>query len=453
MKKKILLIFIVQLFFCSFSFAQKIEQEDFNLEFFKKFQDEILIQNLENALDNNLDLKIAISKVKESERIVKLSLSQELPQIDFSPMLLKTFSSSDLYRGKNNFSIKSYNLSRFLLPVYVSYEVDIWGKNRLKTKSKIQSLKMIEQDKKASYIMLLSSLACNYFNLVRIDELLNLENEFLNLNKDLAQKFENKEKYGLANKDEVLAIKQNTIKVQNIINNLEIEKEILENQISYLLGDKFFSEIKRKDFNSVVELNKTPQVLNSNIILNRPDVILAAENIKRAQYDARIAKKELLPTFTIQGTFGFNGYHNLKGISANHTGLAEISVLPNLNIFDGLKRYNLIKLKKLELERATREYEKAVLSSIQEVNDNLAILKNENKNYLLSNEVLNIQNEKLRLKQNSLTYGLSSDVDVILYKQAQILAKEKMVDNKINLIISSINLYKATGGTNYEENL
>lgn len=427
--------------------------EYLNLDFWQGFQDEILINNLQKAMQNNLDLQIAALKVKESEKIVKLSLSQELPQIDFAPLIGQTFASSDMLRGSNNFMIHSYNQARFLLPVYVSYEVDIWGKNRLKTKSKTQSLKMIEQDEKATYIVFTSAIGADYFNLIKIDKMLELENELLKLSQKLENIIINKEKNGLASRVDILAAKENTVKIRAKINDLETRKETLENQLSYLLGDKLFSAVERNNFDSVVVPCNPPKELDSAIILNRPDVISKSENIIRANFDARIAKKDLLPSFTITGTFGFNGYNNLKGIFANHTGLAEVFVMPQFNIFDGGKKYHFMKLKQIELDEAKKDYEKTVLASLQEVNDSLAILKNENRNYELSNYILDIQNKKLKLKYNNKIHGLSSEADYTLYKISQIMACEKMVNDKINLVISSINLYKAIGGYNYHKDL
>lgn len=457
MKKIFCSIFLI-IQIMSFCFAnakdlQKDKLEYLNLDFWNNFQDEILTDNLKTAFQNNIDLKIAALKVKESEKIVKLSLSQELPQIDFMPMIGQTFSSSNLLRGTNNFMINSYNQSRFLLPLYVSYEVDIWGKNRLKTKSKSQSLKIIEQDEKTTCILLSSAIGADYFNLIKIDKMIELENELLNLNKELENIIINKEKNGLATNDDILLAQENTVKIKAKINNLETKKETLENQLSYLLGDKLFSKAKRNTFDSVIELKSIPQELDSSIILNRPDVVAKSENIIRANYDARIAKKDILPKITITGTFGFNGYNNLKGIFANHTGLAEIYAMPEFNIFDGVRRYNFMKLKQLELEEAKNDYEKTVLASLKEVNDALAVLKNENKNYDISNNILNIRNEKLKLKLNNKLYGLSSETDCIAYKIAQISALEQTVNDKINCIISSINLYRAVGGYNYIENL
>ena len=114
---------------------------------------------------------------------------------------------------------------------------------------------------------------------------------------------------------------------------------------------------------------------------------------------------------------------------------------------------NILKLRKLQYEQAQKEYEKAVIASIQEVNDSLAILKKENKNYKLSENIAQITKTKAQLKLNNRNYGLANDLDYILYQTAEILAQEKLVSDKINYIISSINLYRASGGADYTENL
>ncbi len=444
--KKIFFTILLQLFLSAIA-------QELDLGFWKKFDDEILISNIVQSYNNNLDLKIANSKIKESEKIVKLSLSQELPTLSFDGLMGRTFASSNLERGKNNFAINNYKLTRFLLPLSVSWEVDIWGKNRLKTKSTKQSLKMIEQDKKATLVLLETSIAANYYNLIKIDKLIELEQDLYNLNSSLLTLVEKKEKTGLASPLDVLSVKEVLIESRQKIDNLEAKREVLENQTGYLLGDKLLSKIERKDFSKVKLIENFPFELNSNIIFNRPDVISAKENILRADYNAKAAKREFLPAFTVSGTLGFNGYNTLSKLFASNTGLAELWVIPQFDIIDGNRKYNFLKLKKLELDRSYLEYDRAVLASIEEVNDSLVLLKNENKNYELSKDNLDIANKKAKLNLSNKQYGLASEIDYILYQTKQIIAQQKYVSDKINYIISMVSLYKTVGGINFIDSL
>lgn len=451
--KKILTIILFQLVFNVAGVFAAADSEYVDFDFWKKFNDETLVNNLQKSIENNVDLKIATLKVKESEKIVKMSLASELPSIDFNGLAGKIFSSSDLRRGYQNYMIKSYTQTRFLLPFEVNYEIDIWGKNHLKTKSRKVTQKILQQDEKASYIILTTSLACDYYNLIRIDELLKLETKNQKLTASLLDLIEKREKIGLSALDDVLEVKSKLLQINSNINELIARKQIIENQIAYLMGEKFAPEINRDEFENTIEISAIPQDFKSEIILNRPDVVSAFENITRANYEARIAKKDLLPSFTITGTFGWNGYNNFKGIFKNHTGIAQVFVMPNLNIFDGGKKYQFMKLKQLELKEAQTQYEKAVLASLQEVNDNLAILKNENLNYKNSKDIFDIQTKKLNLKTNNKNFGLSSEIDTILYEQIQLNAKKQLANDKINQIISYINLYRCVGGYDFTKEL
>ena len=455
MKKNLLTIYLIFLISQLFAFCSAIEEDKrqyLNLKFWEKFNDEILINNIVKAYENNPDLKIAETKIKESEKIVKLSLAEELPHINFEGMLGRTFASSDMLRGKNNFMIYNYSQTRFLLPLTASYEIDIWGKNRLRTKSFKESEKMLKEDERAVYIALTSAIAADYFNLIKTDKTLELQKELLKLNKKLLELTKSKEKNGLASIDEVLEIEDKTAQIEIIVNNLEAKKEIFENQLSYLLGDKMFSKVERNDYNSVTLLNEVPNEVNSSIIINRPDVKSSAFNILRANYEAKSTKRDILPSFTIMGTLGFNGYSHGTHLFSPNSGLADLWIVPNFDIFDGGRKYHLMKLKKLEYKRAKDEYEKSVLASIQEVNDALVMSKKEKKNFKISSEIFNIQSQKLRLKEINKTLGLANELDYILYQQAKILAQQKLVDDKINYVISTINLYKSVGGVDFTNN-
>ena len=454
--KKLAITFLIlsQFFILGLSKQKEIENpyEKYNLSFFEHFSDEILINYLKKGLGENQDLKIANLKLQESEKIVKLSLSQELPQIDFTPVLGRTFASSDLLRGDNNFQIHSYSQNRFVLPLSASWEIDIWRKNRLKTKIAQKNVKIIEQDKKSAYVIYASSFSNNYFNLIKINSLLELEKEQNILIKELLDLTKNKEKIGLSRKDDVLKIKETLVNSNAKINDLEAKKEVIQNQLGYLLNDKLFNEIQTSNFDKIKTFDTIPNELNSEVILNRPDVISASEGILKADMEAKIAKRDLLPSFKIMGTLGFNGYNDLSKIFGAHTGMADLWVVPELTIFDAGKKYNLMKLRKLELKEAKVEYERTILNSIKETNDALAVLKTQNKNYSLSKDILNIQLERLKLKYSNKNNGLANKLDYNLYQQSEILARKQLVSDKIDYINSAINLYRTLGGSDFSIN-
>ena len=106
----------------------------------------------------------------------------------------------------------------------------------------------------------------------------------------------------------------------------------------------------------------------------------------------------------------------------------------------------ILKLQKYRYEEARHEYEKAVLTGLQEVNDSTAQLKTDLKNYDESVERYNLEHRRYVLMDHKNKIGAASDLDLLYNKQTELMTKREEVSNKVNCLISTISLYKATGG-------
>ena len=148
--------------------------EYLNLDWWQKYNDPVLTDYISTAFKNNQDLKIATLNVKQSEQVVKQAFASQLPQLGFQGDVFRDFSSADIKFG--DVVIKDYSQSNFFLPLTMSYEVDIWGENYLKTKSFKKQLEMVKQNERASYISLTSAVASEYLNLVKLDKLIKKKN-------------------------------------------------------------------------------------------------------------------------------------------------------------------------------------------------------------------------------------------------------------------------------------
>ena len=84
MVKKLLLI-VVLLFTSQSCFA--VDIQELNIDFFKKFNDENLNCYIQQALDNNHDLKKAGQVVEQYRQQTKYSLGKELPSFSVSAKL------------------------------------------------------------------------------------------------------------------------------------------------------------------------------------------------------------------------------------------------------------------------------------------------------------------------------------------------------------------------------
>lgn len=420
-----------------------------NLTWWQKFNDQKLNDYLMTIYKNNPDLKIATIKNKQSQQVMKQAFANQLPQLYFNGTMQREFTGSTQRFG--DVVIPDYNQAHYILPLTMSYEVDLWGENYLKTKSLKKQIEMTTQDERASYISISSNFASNYYTLVGIDKLIQNQKDLLKIEQNIVNLEEQKYNSGLCPIAEVLSEKQSLTQMQERLNSLEERQDIVVNQLITQLGDRMLTKIDRSNYDSISAI-PTPNEISTEYIGNRPDVQKAELYIQKTGIDIKVARRDFLPKFRVYGQIGFNSYDWCR-MFAPHTFLSTAGVAPSLDLFTGGYKKAVLKYNKLEYEKALQIYEKAILTSIQELNDAMMSIKTANSNYEKSKERFNLEKEKLDLSNNQYKIGGRAKLDNMKDQQNILIVEEDMVTNNINRVISTINLYKATGGKDFTQDL
>lgn len=340
--------------------------------------------------------------------------------------------------------IPNYSQYNYRLPITMGYEIDIWGANRLKTKSVKQQLEIVKQAERATYISLTSDFAADYFNLIKADKLLEIQNELVKTQEKIVSMVSDKYQIGLCSVNELLAEEKLLTSLKEEQNKHKLTKELLEESLKvYLVNHE--GEINRNKYENISLLKNIPEEYNSAIIENRPDFKQEEANIKRIGFDVQIAKRELLPKFTIIGQIGLNAYH-LGNLFNSPSQFFNLGILPSLDLFSGGPKMAFLKLNKVRYEEALNDYQKTILVGIKEINSGILEYKTYMGNYNESFERLKTQTRIYDLAKEKNKIGTSGNIEVLYAKEAYLMTEKEEVSNKINSIISTISLYKATGG-------
>ena len=144
-----------------------------NLDFWKSFNDENLNNYINLAIKNNYDLKMATLNVDEFYQATRIQFSNELPQagLGFSPAYAKVMSQSADWM--------------FSFPMIINYEADIFLKNRDKTRSSKKLYESSKFDERAAYISIASAVGTVYFNLVKLNDMIETQEEIVSLRKQI----------------------------------------------------------------------------------------------------------------------------------------------------------------------------------------------------------------------------------------------------------------------------
>ena len=416
-----------------------------NLDYWKNYNDEILVNHMQTLFQNNHDLRIAALKTKQSEENIRLAASNQLPNASFDGSFSRVFRGPKTVFG--NVVIPKYVQNEIFLPLNASYEIDIWGQNYLARKSAKKQKEIAEQQERATYIYITSSFASDYFNLIKIDALEKNLEHIIELQKEIVQMTEKKYNVGLASINELLDEKQILVLFEKDMNTLKENKKLLNNEMIVLLSQNSDKEIEHANFESL-KYPTTPDSLSTTVIQYRPDLLSAESYAKKTGLDVKIARRDFLPKFILFGNLGFNAY-KWNRIFAGETFLANAGIAPSWDLFTGGARLAKYRINKYEYKKAVENYEKTVLTSIQEVNDALVETKTTKANLVKTNEDLAIERKKHTLAERQFNIGDSSKLDEIKSEVNLYITKQRNIAATIDNAISTVSLYNAVGGIDY----
>jgi len=420
-------------------------EEYINNDWWDRFHDPILKGYIQKAINANHDLKIASLRVLETQALVRESLGREFPVIMLDSDFSRRKTSGNTSMGSMKYP--SYTQNAYSFPLNVNYELDLWRKNREKTIMAAKELEAAKHEEKASCISLTAVVASVYFNIISLDRQIELQKEIINLKKAIYELTKENNNYGIATATDVVLASKSLLEAQSALNDLEKRQNILLNQLAVLTGVTSEGSLKleRASFDEVELMKDIPNQIQADIIKQRPDILKAEAEIQKTKIDVNLARKELLPDITIMGQFGFNA-NSLSKTFKWDSYIASVGVNLAQIIFAGGQKKAKLKAKKYRYEQTLENYQKTILTSIQEVNDSLVSLKFDLDKNSKNIERLKAEGENLDSIMNKYQQGLVSYLDTLHYRENVIFIEKEQVQSKTDCLTDLLSLYKAVGG-------
>ena len=415
--------------------SDDFKYEYINYAWWDNFNDPILTGYIDRAIKNNYSLKMATIAVDEYYQAVKLQFANELPQggIAFSPAYVKKPGTT-----KSGWT--------YAMPALLNYEADIFLKNRDKTRASKKQYEWSLQDERAAYISVASAIGSAYLNLVKLDKMIALQEEIVQDRKVIYDLMLLRNKEGLTSTADTVKANKSFIGGQTVLTELKKSREILLNQFCVLIGEtpEKADSINRISYDELNFGGIIPTEISSEIIAQRPDYIKSELQIQKAGIDVRIAKKEFLPTINLSGVAFFLG-GELGSLWTTKNALTSLAAGAVLPIFTGGARIAGLKMKKDEYERLLNNYYQTNLTAIQEVNDALAIIKHDNKMLDDTQTQSALERQNYGYSEAQYNQGTISKLDLTQFKENVLATDKLLADQKINVLVDYIGLYKAVG--------
>lgn len=144
------------------------------------FSDPLLQGYIEEGLQNNHDLKIAVTRIRQAEANLSMAKAAYFPEVSLVGQAEHARSSN----GSGGKDVLGYHSSNYSLGVSASWELDIWGKLNRQSRAKYAQFLNSHAYKDLIQTSLVSNIATSYYTLLALDEQLKITKETVNLLKE-----------------------------------------------------------------------------------------------------------------------------------------------------------------------------------------------------------------------------------------------------------------------------
>jgi outer membrane protein, multidrug efflux system len=379
------------------------------------------------ALAQNLDLEAALHRVDQARAQAKVAAAPLYPSISASGSGSQTFQDP-----KNTQSLRGGGS--------ISYEVDLWGKNRNAVKSADYRVDASQFDREALRLVVTSDVTNFYTQILSLNDRIRIAEFNLKNAEEILRIIEARFAQGGVSGLEVSQQRVAVNGFRTTLAALNEQRTINGNALAILLGKApQNSPIPTTDLAAL----KMPQVnltQPATLLTARPDIQSAEAGLRGANADIGVARAAFFPSLTISVDTAIAA--GFGGPAAAATSLASSLLAP---IFTGGRLTGNLQDVTARQKELAAQYQKTVLIAFQEVEDALAALKSDNEQAALSVEsVKESQNAydiaKARFDAGAIDYLTLLETQRSLYQ-----AQDDQIAIRQGQLLSFVQLRKAMG--------
>jgi len=404
------------------------------------FTDQYLQQYIEEGLQNNMDVRIALQQMVAAEAYAKQGKAGYLP----SASIGANATHQELSENSQFGSLFSGGLDTYDITANLSWEADIWGKIRSNKRATQAGYLQSVAGHQLIKTQLVSSIASTYYNLLALDAKLEITKQTIDTRESGVKTIKALKEAGQVTQ---VAVDQN-IAQYNSARALQVDIETAifktENTLSILLG-KTAQHFERSRLESQNIEQDIVLGVPATLLSNRPDVMAAEYGLIQSFELTNVANSNFYPSLTLTASGGFQSLELDKLLDANSLFATVVGGLTQ-PIFNQRKLKTAKEVAIAQQEQALLQFKKTLLVAGNEVSNALFSYEAETKKFeFRKNEV-----EALRTAETNseelLKNGYANYLDLLTARESALNAELNIIDSKLQQFVAIVDLYEALGG-------
>jgi len=410
------------------------------------FQDPALHELLSTAVVANRDVQVAVARVLESRAQLGVARAAQFPQVNAGASYQYTRPNSENSpflngsRGRSPFTGDDFETS-----VDLAFELDLWGRLRRATEAARAELLAREENRRAVLITLVSDVARTYFDLLELDQELEIARRTLQTREESLQLQRRRFQQGLSTQLDVDRADAEAAVAAATVPDLERRIAQNENALSVLLGRNPGPIARGTPLDGQRLPPAVPAGLPSALLERRPDIRQAEQTLVAANARIGVAKAEYFPKITLTGVLGVESV-SLSDLFTGGSRFWSIGPAMTVPLFTAGRIKNTVKGFEARQQQAALQYLQTIQQAFREVED--ALVSHRKVRDIRAERERRVTANRRALSMVALRYerGLSTQLEVLDIQRELFSAELEFASATRDQLTAVVQLYRALGG-------
>ena len=403
-----------------------------------------------NVLEEEIDpanqtLKAAEANFRAARADIRFYKANLAPTLSVGPEVGATRTSAN--QAYFNAARADNGEGVFLLPLDLSYEVDLWGRIRRSITAARETAQAGAADLENARLSLRAELAIDYFGLRADDAQAKLLADTVAAYQQGVQLTQDRYNGGAAPLSDLTQARTELLQAQVQQTDVLIQRAEYEHAIAVLTGRPPADVMIEATPVTVAPpaLPVIPGVLPSELLERRPDIAGDERRMAAANEQIGIARAAFYPSLNLSASVGFVGT-SLANVFSVPSRFFSVGPVFNQTLFDHGRRRATSDVVTAQYDATIANYRQTSLTAFQQVEDNLAALRVLEREAGQQHEATASAEQSLDLFKIRYEGGVDTYLQVITWQTAALQNERNDISIMQRRLEASVLLIKALGG-------
>lgn len=400
------------------------------------YKDPVLQSLIQRTLENNKELKIAASRMREMAAMKQITLLNQLPDVGIQ----LTGQKEQLnYGGVAANPDVEWNAKGVL-----SWELDLWGRLRYAHDADIAAFMQSVEAQYALRVLLIAEVASNYYELRALDNELSIIQQTLLARREGVRLAKLRYEGGLTSETVYNQTLLELARTETLLPALERDIQIKENELTTLLGE-YVGEVIPRGLSLSDQLlpDQLPEGLSSTLLTRRPDIRQAEQKLREANARMGVAYASMFPRIGLTANLGVESDELSTLLKSPACFIAGNLLQPLVGLAKNRASH---KAAVARYEQELLQYEQEVMQAFREVSNALISRRKASEIRESQSELEEAASNHVRLAQLQYINGVVNYYDVLDAQRGLLDAQLSLNDAILEEQLSVVELYKVLGG-------